>query len=553
LINCVLGAVALIATDAWADDDRDNANWTTAGADLSNSRYQDNEERIRAHTVGLLQLKWTFSTDGDVQAHPAVEGKYLYFPDSAGFLYKVEKKSGALVWKRRISEYTGFPGDSARGTPAVAGKLLILGNLIGRNVPLFQQPAPPPAPARVFAVDKETGNLVWSTKVDDTGLAFVTQSPIVYKDTVFVGVASNEELIAAFVPKANWVWQFRSSALALNVKTGAIKWQTFMMPAGYYGGGIWGSTGAVDKENNQIFMATGNNTMVPQSVRDCLTGGGSHDNCVPLNVHFDSVVALDMDTGKVNWAKRGLTHDVYNVACGLNVPGALVVGPFGPPFEGTYDNCPFPPSATTPPGSLLPNPPAVDPDWDFAQGPMLLDDDLVGAGQKSGVFWAFKRKTGQLVWHNQIVPGGITGGMQWGSATDGRRIFVASSNSGTNRAGGGSGAMPWTLRNGTVTTAGGWAAMDRKTGAVIWTTADPMGSRAEGAVSATNDVVFGCNLAAGGRMFAMHAENGAILWSYDSGGPCNAGASISDGMVFWGSGTFTGFGPRKVFAFGFAD
>jgi polyvinyl alcohol dehydrogenase (cytochrome) len=51
-------------------------------------------------------------------------------------------------------------------------------------------------------------------------------------------------------------------------------------------------------------------------------------------------------------------------------------------------------------------------------------------------------------------------------------------------------------------------------------------------------------------MFAMHAETGAILWSYSSGAPCAAGASVSDGMVYWGSGTFTGFGPRTVFAFG---
>jgi polyvinyl alcohol dehydrogenase (cytochrome) len=86
---------------------------------------------------------------------------------------------------------------------------------------------------------------------------------------------------------------------------------------------------------------------------------------------------------------------------------------------------------------------------------------------------------------------------------------------------------------------------------VIWTTKDPNGSRAEGAVSATNDVVFGCNLAPGiGRMVAMNANTGAILWSYDTGAPCNAGASISDGMVFWGSGTFSGQGPRKLFAFG---
>lgn len=46
----------------------------------------------------------------------------------------------------------------------------------------------------------------------------------------------------------------------------------------------------------------------------------------------------------------------------------------------------------------------------------------------------------------------------------------------------------------------------------------------------------------------MDAKTGAILWSYDSGG--NAGASISDGMVFSGNGTFAGTGVKKLFAFG---
>ena len=59
--------------------------------------------------------------------------------------------------------------------------------------------------------------------------------------------------------------------------------------------------------------------------------------------------------------------------------------------------------------------------------------DLVGAGQKSGMFWAFKRKTGELAWSTQAAPGGVTGGLQWGSATDGRRIFVAAANSGPVR------------------------------------------------------------------------------------------------------------------------
>src|SRR5262249_60550435 len=127
------------------------------------------EKQIKANSVGSLQVKWVFATDGDVQAHPAVDGNFLYFPDSAGFLYKVNKLTGEKVWKVKICHYTGtasqslpadqcagndpFKSDSARGTPAVAGDLLILGNLIGRNIPLFGQDPPPPQPARVFAVN----------------------------------------------------------------------------------------------------------------------------------------------------------------------------------------------------------------------------------------------------------------------------------------------------------------------------------------------------------------------------------------------------------------
>jgi hypothetical protein len=141
---------------------------------------------------------------------------------------------------------------------------------------------------------------------------------------------------------------------------------------------------------------------------------------------------------------------------------------------------------------------------------------------------------------------GITGGLQWGSATDGNRIFVAVANSGTALSPGT--GKPWTLKNQTTTVSGGWAALNRSSGAVLWTTPDPDGSRSEAAVSGANGVVFGCSLF--GRMVAMDANTGAILWSYLSGYPCNAGPSISDGMVYWGSGTFAGNGAKKLFAFG---
>jgi polyvinyl alcohol dehydrogenase (cytochrome) len=172
-----------------------DAGWPTAGHDLKNSRYQPDEKKISKNTVGALTLRWSFETAGDVTANPAVDGDYLYFPDSAGYLYKVNKATGALAWKSLISTYTGIPGDFARATPAVSGDVLILGNQSGKFLgPAFGQPNP--QPARVFAVDKNTGLALWSTQVDDTFLSFVTHSAVVANGTAIVGVASNEELVA---------------------------------------------------------------------------------------------------------------------------------------------------------------------------------------------------------------------------------------------------------------------------------------------------------------------------------------------------------------------
>jgi polyvinyl alcohol dehydrogenase (cytochrome) len=540
LASSVVVACAFATSTAFA------ADWLSAGRDLKNSRYQTDEKKLTANNVGALSLRWSFSTDGDVTANPAIDADHLYFPDSAGSLYKVNRLTGALVWKQPISSYTGLPGDFARATPAIAGNLLILGNQAGKyTAPDFSSFGRPDA-ARVFAVNKITGAPVWMTKVDPgLNLSYITHSAIVADRKVIVGIASNEELIAGFVPKAfGWTWNFRGSVVALDVATGAIIWKTYTVPTGYYGGAVWGSTGAVDLKRRHVYMATGNNYMVPDSVLSCLNDGGTPAICMSAENHLNSIIAMDLDTGAIKWAAKGLPYDAWNVGCGLTVPGVFVVPP--------NDNCPNP----------------AGPDWDFAQGPMLFadtgrdsDDGLVGAGQKSGVFWTFRAKDGAPMWSAQVAPGGLTGGLQWGSATDGQSIFVAVANSGLT----GSGTTPgvWTLKDGSTTTAGGWAALNAKTGAVQWTTKDPSGSRAEAAVSGANGVIFGCNLdQVNGTMYALDAKTGQVLWSHNSGsgsspfvtgvfGACNAGPSIADGMVYWGTGAFQGApGPKKVLAFG---
>ena len=55
-------------------------------------------------------------------------------------------------------------------------------------------------------------------------------------------------------------------------------------------------------------------------------------------------------------------------------------------------------------------------------------------------------------------------------------------------------------------------------------------------------------------MLALNAANGDVLWSFAAGSSVVAGATIVDGVVYWGSGyTHLGFpgmtGNNKFYAF----
>jgi polyvinyl alcohol dehydrogenase (cytochrome) len=506
-------AALLVATAALAAGDL----WVSAGHDDQNTRFQSTEHKLGVSNVANLTVKWVFTTGGDVSATPAVDGATVYVVDWAGNLFALDRDSGAQVWSRTIPGYTGVPGNYSRTTPAVAGAALILGDQGGKSG----------AGATVLAVNKDNGEVLWKTNVDDHPTAIVTQSALVDGDKVYVGVSSSEELVAAVVP-GYVCCTFRGSILALNARTGEILWKTFMVPEGYSGGAVWGSTPAIDHARHLLYIAIGNNYSMPASVQQCVADhigdAVAVQACISPDDHFDSVLALDPDTGAIRWATAALPFDAWTVAC---LPG----------FPDT--NCPKP----------------AGPDFDFGQGPALFTvktptgkRDLVGAGQKSGQYWTFDADTGAVVWVTQVGPGGTTGGLQWGSATDGNRIYVADANSS---------AVPWTLIAngqpvGPTVMSGFWSALDAATGKIFWQTGDPAGGATQdpGAVTAANGVVYACSADPVGNMHALNAATGEILWSFASGGACNAGAAISNGTIYWGSGYAQFFtANNKVYAF----
>lgn len=106
-----------------------------------------------------------------------------------------------------------------------------------------------------------------------------------------------------------------------------------------------------------------------------------------------------------------------------------------------------------------------------------------------------------------VGPGGTLGGIEWGIATDGTRIYTPIGNN---------------------------AHQSYATGNILWQVADPVEAIDPGSVSVANGVVYAGSYS--GTMYAFDAQTGHTLWTFTSGGSLLAGPAIVDGTLFWGSG-----------------
>jgi polyvinyl alcohol dehydrogenase (cytochrome) len=497
-----------------------------------------------------LKLKWTFNTtnststaDGSVSARASVVNGVAYFPDWAGNLWAVNTTTGKAIWGVQISSYLGMkPGTVvSRATPAYANGILYVATQTG---------------AYMLAVDAASGKLRWKTQLESADpFAIISASPVVQFGIVYTGVASVAEggtlygdlNIAGTTTAPS---PARGSVVAVDAFFGNILWKTYTVPTGYTGGGVWGSNLVVDLLRGLVYAGTGDNYSVPTDPTyvACYNAGikanGATPNtaaaaCISPNDHSDSIVAFNMFTGQVKWATRlmnwnqqateGVQNgtDFWNVDCdwaSLHIPGGTPNGPQCPAIAG--------------------------PDYDFGSAPneiVYLDGweikTLIGAGQKSGIYYALNPDTGALVWQNQVGPGSSLGGMEWGSATDGQRIYVAISDLY---------AIPYGTK-GSIH-AGSWSALDPATGKILWQVADPNGAIDLSPMAVANGVVYAGSMAGSPTaptMFALNAATGKVIWQYASGGSVISGATIVGDMVYWGSGylhlPIPGFGGNNKF------
>jgi polyvinyl alcohol dehydrogenase (cytochrome) len=466
--------------------------WPVAGQGIANFRNQPAESFVSSTNVGSLIPKWVFTTGGDVSATPTVGPTAIFVPDWAGNLFAIDIATGTQIWSHQITDYDGHANAITRVSPAIYNISIIFGD--------GQSAGGTHNGANVMAIDQQTGALLWITQVDPHPAAIISGSPVIVGNVIYQGVSSMEEVLSNVSSYS--CCTFRGSVVALNADTGKMLWQTFVVPdnkgvAGAYSGGpIW-QPPAIDTTRNLLYIGTGNNYSVPASVETCRQQHPNDNNCAAPTDYFDTALALDLTTGAVKWAHRLYGYDVWTSACeGTDAPSS----------------CPIP----------------TGPDYDLSgSGPNLVGN-IVGFAQKSGIYWALNPDTGATVWSKLVGPGGPLGGIQWGTATDGTNIYIASSNSS---------GKAYKFSNGQQVTWGFWTALNAATGKTLWQTLDPTsGSIDQGALSVANGIVYAGSFDSTGHMYALSSSTGAILWSYASGGSVIGGPSIVNGNLFWGSG-----------------
>jgi polyvinyl alcohol dehydrogenase (cytochrome) len=523
----------------------ESPDWPMFGQNVCDTASQQSAGGITPDSVMNLKVKWTYNAAGDISATPAVVGKSVYVADWGGMVSRIDADTGMAVWSKSVGDLVGSSLNSfvSRTAPVVTPDFVIFGTQ--RDQPgLIKNPG---AGAYIIALDPTTGDLKWKQQMETHEAGVITSSPVVDGNRLYVGIGSLEESWpTSHVPT------FRGSVAALDVTTGNILWRTYTisdevywgpagpppgtvtgsaMPAadagdggdaagppptaGYAGASVWSSSPAVDRKRHQLYVTTGNNYAAPDG------GTSGNGNWV------DSVLALDLDTGKIKW--------------GRSVPGGSMDGGMDVFVVGR----------------------ASGPDSDFGCGANLFSTvingqpkDLVGAGQKSGIYWAFDPDTGATVWSTQVGPGGPLGGLHWGTSTDGQRVYVEDNNTyGTSFTILGNGPQA-----GNTSTSGLWAALDTATGDVVWEIEDPAltkpmsGSAADGPTVVVNGVMFAGSMDSMGTMFAFNAATGDTLWSFQSGGTVYGGPAVANGVVYWGCGypsSRLGFGSscKKLYAF----
>jgi len=481
--------------------DKDANDFLLTNGNYAQTRFHPARQINRENVKGL-HVAWIFQTDvrESMETSPIVVGGVMYVTTSFSHVYALDARTGKELWhyKHKMGPVTTYCcGPNNRGVE-VLGDLVYLATL----------------DSKLVALKAKTGEVAWQADIADPELGYSeTMAPTVVKDKVLIGTNGGEYGIRGFVKAfdaktGKLVWTFHTipensvGVWATKDATGrdmhrdiaAEKAQLAKAGDPYktLGGGVWQNP-SVDLATNRIYFVVGN----PSPDLDGAIRPGD-------NLYTDSLVSIDLDTGKYVCHFQYIAHDVWDLDAvsptvlvdamgkdGKMVPAVLHAGKTGHLYVNDRKDC-----------SLI----------RFSQA-MVPQENM----------WTLPTKEGA-----RMLPG-ANGGVEWSPiATDPSQSIAYAINlhqpmtyqvesspypGGKLWLGGAFKVIPSEQQYGNIT------AVDYNTGKIRWQvkTPEPM---IGGILATGGGLVFTGE--SNGKFAAYNSSNGKELWSFNAGAGVNA-------------------------------
>jgi len=455
--------------------------WPAHNYDLANTRATT-QTPINSQTVSRLKVKWTFafkgaSGFGAFASTPISLNGTVYLQDLNSNVFALDRTTGRVKWQHTFDKPSVGPNGVAFGD----------GRIYGATA------------TDAFALDAQTGKLIWSRKLTRNKREGIDMTPQLYDGTV---------LISTIPGNVNSFYKGNGDGIvwALDAATGRPKWTFNTIADGAKlfghakinsGGGLWYPP-SVDSRG-RVFISVAN--PAPLYGTKQFPNGSSRPG---PDLYTNSLVALDGRTGKRLWSEQALPHDVrdYDLMIpailttlpigGVRTEVVLVAGKMGKAFAYRADN-----------GRRL---------WTTAVGRHLND-------------------TGPLTRTVETIFPGDFGGVETPMAYANGRLFVPWLDLAIRA----SATGPATSINGSTSAfkngRGGLTAINAATGAVAWQHKLP--SMDFGAATVANDVVFTSDYA--GTLYAFDTRTGKTRWRQNTPAGINSFPAVDGDTLLVGS------------------
>ncbi|HCE03128.1 MAG TPA: hypothetical protein DEQ98_07795 [Acidobacteria bacterium] len=270
----------------------DSSRWPTFSGDYSGRRHSPLTQ-ITPENVGSLTPQWTFQSGTMARGRgfettPLVWDGVLYVTGPNNYAWALDARTGRKFWEYRRE----LPDDLTygRSAPVNRGFGMLENQLFMVTLD-----------AHLLALDRTNGNVLWDIELADYRIGYAaTMAPLVVNGKVIAGISGGEYPTKGFID-------------AYDPETGERDWRFYTIPSPDEpggdtwpftgvrergGGGTW-MTGSFDPELNLIYWGTGNPN--PDYYGDDRLGD---------NLYTASIVALNADTGIIEWHYQFTPHDV---------------------------------------------------------------------------------------------------------------------------------------------------------------------------------------------------------------------------------------------------